>query len=385
MSQGVDPEPPRLHDGARRVEGATQAIPGGPVASQEAIKELGTNGGGFFNANSAHPFENPNGVHRTSSRSSRILAHPVRAHLHLRPDGRRTSARAGRSSRPCSCSGSASSALAIGVRGRRQPEARRRSASTSRHRDASRAGTWRARRSASAPRPRRSAPPSTTGTSNGSVNSMHDSFTPLGGAVPLVNMMLGEVEPRRRRRRALRDAVFAILAVFIAGLMVGRTPEYLGKKIQARRDEARRRSTSSSMPVVVLGFAGDRRCVLDAADVVDPQPRPARAHRDPLRVHVGGATTTARAFAGLTGEHRLVQHDARPRDAGRPLLPDHPDARRSPGRSRASSACPPSAGTFPTDTPLFVGAARRRDRHRRRRSPSSPPSRSARSSSTSSS
>ena len=102
---GRDPELLRQHRRRTRVQGATQTIPGGPVASQEAIKELGTNGGGFFNANSAHPFENPNGF-TTAFEIFAAARDPVLAHVHVRQAGRRTRVRAGRSSRRCSSSGS---------------------------------------------------------------------------------------------------------------------------------------------------------------------------------------------------------------------------------------------------------------------------------------
>ena len=113
------------------------------------------------------------------------------------------------------------------------------------HRELARAATSRARRCGSDRRRPAVWCASTTGTSNGSVNSMHDSYTPLGGMTCLVHMKLGEISPGGVGVGLNGLLVLVILAVFIAGLMVGRTPEYLGKKIQAARGEARRRSTSS--------------------------------------------------------------------------------------------------------------------------------------------
>ena len=123
VSQGVDPELPRRHDGRRRSTGTTQTIPGGPIASQEAIKELGENGGGPFNANSAHPFENPNADHE-HPRDLAAARHPVRAHLHVRQDGRGPEAGLGGASPRWSCSGSRRALIAMPFETRRQPEAR---------------------------------------------------------------------------------------------------------------------------------------------------------------------------------------------------------------------------------------------------------------------
>src|SRR6266496_1259705 len=147
------------------LEGVKQVVALGPVASQEVIKELGTNGGGFFNANSAHPFENPAPAGLAVERGlGNMEGKEVRF-------------------------GVANSALWATV---------------------------------------------TTDTSCGAVNSMHDSFTPLGGLVPLVNIQLGEVVFGGVGAGLYGMLIFVLLSVFIAGLMVGRTPEYLGKKIEAR-------------------------------------------------------------------------------------------------------------------------------------------------------
>jgi K+-transporting ATPase ATPase A chain len=207
-----------------------QVIPGGPVASQIAIKQLGTNGGGFFNANSAHPLENPTpftdimeiwaitiipfslvvafGKLVKDKRQSRLLI-GVMAGLLVTMGAWATFAE-----------GDGNHALTeIGVDQSMSPtqsggnmegkEIRFGTASC---------GLWAG---------------STTGTSNGSVNCMHDSFTPLGGMAPMVSMMLGEVSPGGIGVGLMGLLINALLAVFIAGLMVGRTPEYLGKKIQA--------------------------------------------------------------------------------------------------------------------------------------------------------
>ena len=193
-------------EAATTVEGGSQSIPGGPFASQEAIKEIGTNGGGTLNANSAHPLSNPNGF--TNLLQMGVApADPVRAHLRLRAHGQGPEAGMGRVRghvRPLGRVGRAGHR----VRGRRQQRGRptcgRASAktpATSRP-----AGTWRARRCASArPRPACFAA-STTGTSTGAVIAAHDSFTPLGGRRPARQHDAGGGQPGRGGRRPLRDA-----------------------------------------------------------------------------------------------------------------------------------------------------------------------------------
>jgi K+-transporting ATPase ATPase A chain len=212
------------------------------------------------------------------------------------------------------------------------------------------AATWRARRSASAPAACGLFSASTTGTSTGAVNCAHDSMTPLGGMAPLANMMLGEVSPGGTGAGLYGMLVFALLAVFIAGLMVGRTPEYLGKKIQA-----------AEMKLVVLYILVSRSpCWVRRrlggllqrlkASILNPAPR---AHRGALRLHLGGQQQRLR-LRRAHRQHRLVQHHARPRDADRPLPADRPGAghRRSLVRKQR---VPVTAGTFPTGTPLFAG------------------------------
>jgi K+-transporting ATPase ATPase A chain len=201
--------------------GATQHITGGPVASQEAIKELGTNGGGFYNANSAHPFENPTSwtnwleiflllvipfsLPRTFGRmvghrrqGYAILA--VMATLAL-------------------LSVIAVNALQLAHQGT-VPEA----VGAATEGTESRFGVSQSATFAAA----------TTLTSTGAVNSFHDSYTALGGGVPILNMLIGEVAPGGVGSGLYGMLVLAVITVFVAGLMVGRTPEYLGKKISAR-------------------------------------------------------------------------------------------------------------------------------------------------------
>ena len=208
----------------------TQAIPGGLVASQIAIKQLGTNGGGFYNANSAHPFENPTGFTDMMELFG-ILVIPFAL---LVTFGRLV--RDKRQSRLLIVVMSGILVLFIGfamfaeTNGNPKLTALSVDQSTSTFQSggnmegkevrigSSACGVWAG---------------ATTGTSNGSVNCMHDSFTPLGGMAPMAHMMLGEISPGGVGVGLMGILHFALLAVFIAGLMVGRTPEYLGKKIQA--------------------------------------------------------------------------------------------------------------------------------------------------------
>jgi K+-transporting ATPase ATPase A chain len=192
---------------------------------------------------------------------------------------------------------------------------------------------------------------STTGTSTGAVNSSHDSFTPGGGAVPLVNMMLGEVSPGGVGAGLYGMLVFALLAVFIAGLMVGRTPELLGKKIQAAEMKLVVLYILAA-PVAVLVFSGISVLMGTAkASILNDGPH---GLSEIVYAFTSAANNNGSAFGGLNaatdwytttlGLAMLV---------GRFLLivPVLAIA----GSLAAKQPAPPSAGTFPTDTPLFAG------------------------------
>ena len=208
------------------LEGAKQMIALGPVASQIAIKMLGTNGGGFFNANAAHPFENPTRADELRRRSSRSLRSAPRSPC-VRPHGRQSDAGLG-DARPrwafCLWLGVDLPAIAAEAHG--NDRAQRAAGSP--------AATWRARRCASASSPRRCSRSITTATSSGAVNAMHDSFTAAGRHDAADQHPARRDHRRRRRLRLYGMLMFVIMAVFVAGLMVGRTPEYLGKKIEAK-------------------------------------------------------------------------------------------------------------------------------------------------------
>jgi len=192
------------------IEGSVQRIAQGPVASQEAIKELGTNGGGFFNANSAHPYENPTPF-TNLFQMFLILAIPAGLAYTL---GTMT----GKPRHGWAVIAAMSILFLVMTTIAITSETGNMEGKETRF------GTADSALFASI----------TTAASCGAVNSMHDSFTPLGGLVPLVNILFGEVIFGGAGAGLYGIVVFIILAVFIAGLMVGRTPEYLGKKIEAK-------------------------------------------------------------------------------------------------------------------------------------------------------
>ncbi|HEX2784926.1 MAG TPA: potassium-transporting ATPase subunit KdpA, partial [Ilumatobacteraceae bacterium] len=211
-------------------EVTTQAIPGGPFASQEAIKELGTNGGGPYNANSAHPFENPNGSTDILEIASLLVISLSLVSMYGRLVGDKRQAKVllvvmvgimvvfsafamftEQNGNPNLTTAGADQSISVTQSGGNMEGKEVRFGAAG-------CGLFAS---------------STTGTSTGAVNCMHDSFTPLGGMAPMVNMMLGEISPGGTGVGLVGILIMALLAVFIAGLMVGRTPEYLGKKIQA--------------------------------------------------------------------------------------------------------------------------------------------------------
>lgn len=230
---------------------ASQSIPGGPVGSQLAIKQLGTNGGGFFNTNSAHPFENPNGIANIletfsillipfafvvafgyivkDKRQSRLLIAAMAGILTLTTAWAMFAEQNGNPALPEMNVDQSISTSQSG--GNMEGKELRLGAAA--------CGLWAG---------------STTNTANGSVNCMHDSFTSIGGASPMLAMMFGEVSPGGTGVGLMGMLIYALLAVFIAGLMVGRTPEYLGKKVQATEMKLLTLYILA-MPIALLGFA----------------------------------------------------------------------------------------------------------------------------------
>ncbi|TDU04804.1 K+-transporting ATPase ATPase A chain [Streptomyces sp. 846.5] len=203
------------------LSGATQSIPGGPVASQEVIKELGTNGGGFYNANSAHPFENPNPF--TNWLEIYLLL--VISFALCRTFGKMVGSNK-QGYTILSVMGLywiASASLITFFENQHSGVA------------AQIAGAAMEGKEVRFGIPASSLfTASTTLTSTGAVNAMHDSYTPLGGGTAILNMMFGEIAPGGTGSGLYGILILAVVTVFVAGLMVGRTPEYLGKKLGAR-------------------------------------------------------------------------------------------------------------------------------------------------------
>ena len=322
------------------LEGARQSLPLGPVASQEAIKMLGTNGGGFFNANSAHPFENPGALTNFVQMLS-IFA--IGAGLTW------TFGRAVGDTRQGRAILAAMMILFLsGVAVTYWQEA---AGNPLLHRLGVEGGNMEGKEVRFGIAASALFSVVTTAASCGAVNAMLDSFTPLGGLVPLFNMQLGEVVVGGVGAGIYGFLLFAILAVFVAGLMVGRTPEYMGKKIEAREVKLAVLAIAV-LPLAILG--------LTALSSVLPQglagPLNAGPHgfSEILYAFTSAAANNGSAFAGLSAA--TPWYDGLLGVAmwlGRffvivPML-------AIAGSLAAKTYTPQGAGSFPTTGALFVG------------------------------
>ena len=326
---------------ARTLEGATQSIPGGPFASQEAIKELGTNGGGTLNANSAHPLSNPTPFTNLLEIFSLLLIPFALAYAYGRLVKDTRQGWAVLAAMAIIWAGSAVLAGRFESQGNPQVEALGVSGSNMEGKEArfgaAASGIFAA---------------STTGTSTGAVNSAHDSFTPLGGAIPLVNMMLGEVAPGGVGAGLYGILVFAILAVFVAGLMVGRTPEYLGKRIGAAEMKLVMLYLLT-VPVVVLGFSAVA-VLLDTVNDVSILNPGAHGLSEVVYAYTSASNNNGSAFGGLTGNTDWFNTTlGLSMLIGRFVLIVL--ALALAGALARKQPVPASAGTFPTGTPMFTG------------------------------
>jgi K+-transporting ATPase ATPase A chain len=333
---------------ATTIEGGRQVIAQGPVASQEVIKMLGTNGGGFFNANSAHPFENPNAVtnfvemmlifsigaaltnvfgRMVGDQRQGWAVFAVMALLFL--GGLTTAYWAEAAGNP--------RAAALGV----DVEASDSQAGGNMEGKETRFGIASSALFATV----------TTDASCGAVNAMHDSFTPIGGLVPLFNMQLGEIIVGGVGAGLYGMLLFAIVSVFVAGLMVGRTPEYLGKKIEAREMKMAMLAILI-LPLSILGFTA-LATVVDAG-LAGPANQGPHGFSEILYAYTSGTGNNGSAFAGL-GANTLFYNTTigLAMFIGRFLMivPMLAIA----GSLAAKKIVPASAGTFPTDGPVFVG------------------------------
>ncbi len=327
---------------ATTLEGAKQVISIGPVASQEAIKELGTNGGGFFNANAAHPYENPNAF----TNMLEIWALLVIPFASVFAFGRAVlDFRQGRA-----IAIAMSIVLVAGVSVAYWAESSGNPLLTAIGVDPS-PGNMEGKELRFGPAMSALYATATTGTSTGSVNSMHDSFMPLGGLVPLFNMLLGCISPGGVGAGLYGFLVLAVIAVFVAGLMVGRTPEYLGKKIETREMKLAMLAVLI-YPLTVLGFSAASVLVKSALDSLGNS-----GPHGLTEILYAFASTNANngsAFAGLSGNTPWYNTTlGLAMFLGRfayvvPVL-------ALAGSFAAKKKAPASAGTFPTHGPLFIG------------------------------
>jgi len=335
------PQSLSAHAVAHTVEGAKQTIALYPTASQEAIKQLGTNGGGIFNANSAHPFENPNAW----TNLIEIVSMNTLSYACVFAFGRivmaRRDARAIVAVMALFVLGASAVIYAAETQSAPALIAAHAEAGVNMEGKEVRFGApstavWAA---------------ATTGASDGGVNAMHDSFMPLGGGVAMFMIQLGEILPGGVGSGLYGMVVIALIAVFVAGLMVGRTPEYLGKKVEAREIKYAMLAVLI-LPLAILGFASVA-AVLPAAlkGLANPG---AHGLSEILYAYTSAAGNNGSAFAGLTantpwwnttlGIGMLLGRFAY-------LVPVMAIA----GSLAAKPKLASTAGTFPTDGPLFVG------------------------------
>ncbi|HEU5152542.1 MAG TPA: potassium-transporting ATPase subunit KdpA [Iamia sp.] len=331
------------------VEGAEQLIPGGPVASQVAIRQVGTNGGGFYNTNAAHPFENPTAL----TSFLELWAEVVIPFAFAFAFGKLVrDARQGRAVFAVMFVIWAGASLALmGLEGDGNPRLADLGADQAVTAEQS-GGNMEGKEIRFGPAASGLYAASTTGTSTGSVNAMHDSLTPLGGGVATAQMMLGEVSPGGVGVGLSGVLVMAILAVFIAGLMVGRTPEYLGKKIQ--QDEMKMVALYVlAMPAAVLGFTAASMFVGSVRDTTMWNDGP-HGFTEILYAFTSAGNNNGSAFAGITAStHWMDTTLGLAMLMGRFLLIIPVLALA--GALGQKRRLPATAGTFPTHTPLFVG------------------------------
>ena len=320
------------------VAGNHQVLPGGPVASQEVIKEMGNNGGGFFNANSAHPLENPNPFTNLFE-IFLILVIPfslTRTFGKMIGDKRQgyallavmvvlwLASTAGITFFEHQHAGTALQAAHAAMEGKEV-----------------RFGIPGSSLFAS----------STTVTSTGAVNSFHDSFTPFGGGIALFNMMMGEVVPGGAGAGLYGILILAVIAVFAGGLMVGRTPEYIGKKIRPT-EMTYAALYMLAMPAIVLVFAGISLALkTPRASILNPGPH---GLTEIMYAYTSMANNNGSAFAGLGTAATWYQVLG-----GIAMLVGRfaPEifALGLAGSLARQTPVPASAGTLDTRTPLFVG------------------------------
>ena len=325
---------------ATTLEGAKQTIAVGPVASQVAIKMLGTNGGGFFNANAAHPFENPTALSNFVQMLSIFLIGAALTNVFGRMVGNQRQGWAilaimgvlflsGVAVTYWAEANGTTALEALGLTGGNMEGKEVRFGIIASSLFAV----------------------ITTDASCGAVNAMHDSFTALGGMIPLINIQLGEIIVGGVGSGLYGMLIFVIVAIFVAGLMVGRTPEYVGKKIEAREVKMAMLAVLV-LPLMYLGWT--------AVAVVYPPAVASMANAGPhgftevLYAYTSQTGNNGSAFAGLTGNTLFYNvTGGMAMFVGRffMIVP----AMAMAGSLAGKKSIPPSAGTLPTTGGLFVG------------------------------
>jgi K+-transporting ATPase ATPase A chain len=341
ISQGV-PQNLGAYVEATTLEGAKQTIAQGPVASQLAIKMLGTNGGGFFNANSAHPYENPTAL---SNLVQMLLIFIVGAAL-TNVFGRMV----GDERQGWAILGAMGILFLTGVAVCYWAEAQANPALAALGLDPT-GGNMEGKEVRLGIALSALFAVITTAASCGAVNAMHDSFMPLGGMIPLINMQLGEIIVGGVGAGLYGMLLFAIIAVFVAGLMVGRTPEYLGKKIESREVKMTMLAILC-LPASILGFTALATALpVGMSSVQDAGPH---GFSEILYAFTSGTANNGSAFAGLSGNtlfYNLTLAFAMLIGRFAVIVPMLAVA----GSLATKAVIPPSAGTFPTNSGLFVG------------------------------
>ncbi|MWB98052.1 potassium-transporting ATPase subunit KdpA [Agromyces seonyuensis] len=325
------------------IAGQTQTIPGGPVASQEAIKLLGTNGGGFYNVNSAHPFEDPT-AWTSLVEVVLLLVIPFslpRTFGRMVGDVRQGYVILGVMGVLWIAGVAATMAFELQGAGT-APEL----AGGALEGKEARFGIPLSAIFAA----------STTGTSTGAVNAMHDSFTAFGGMVPLINMMLGEVAPGGVGSGLYGILVLAVIAVFIAGLLVGRTPEYLGKKIGPREIKLASLYILVTPAIVLAGTALSFAIPGVRADVESTSIWNPGVHglSEVVYAFTSAANNNGSAFAGLTANTPWFNTALGVAMLLGRFLPIVLVLALA-GSLAKQDAVPATAGTLPTHRPLYAG------------------------------
>jgi len=325
---------------ATTLEGAKQTIAVGPVASQVAIKMLGTNGGGFFNVNAAHPFENPTALSNFVQMISIFALGAALTNVFGRMVGNQRQGWA---------------ILAVmgvlfisGVAVTYWAEA---NGTTALHALGLTGGNMEGKEVRFGIVASSLFAVVTTAASCGAVNAMHDSFTALGGMIPLINMQLGEIIVGGVGAGLYGMLIFVVISIFVAGLMVGRTPEYVGKKIEAREVKMAMLAILV-LPLMYLGWT--------AVAVVFPPAVASMANAGPhgftevLYAYTSATGNNGSAFGGLTGNtlfYNLTLASAMFVGRFFMIVP----AMALAGSLAGKKSIPPSAGTLPTTGGLFVG------------------------------